>query len=784
MSRDRLFGAQYKPHKHPHTCPSLSYPEWTDAAVNSSVHLALTDALSTTQPVLTLHVLPVWDKDGQLPSYMRWCRELPNHSQLLFLIPKQKVRVHATGGAGHLPGEQPKWDMAVMATGNDAGMTSYLRWGDTARRDEALAHMANAINLQTPRGQQKVEGRGLCQLAKDLLRHTTASTGRTQQQSAKWISNWVKKKHGRRAGQAAAAAQCNTALIHADGADKTLQELRSTYSNPPPLRYDWRDITYTDGSLREGAAGTKVVGAGTYCPATDKEVLIDMRGAPEPNINIAELVGIQQALQQGATLLATDSLTSMYQIHRQLHRPQDHQYHRHRTMLEETVKTITKSDVPITILKVKSHTGVVGNELADKLAGQAALLREQDPPADKRDNGTTDICPYQDPGSSRKNMFWPVHVWKEMRTAAAGQEAREVTKSKALSNIGSALKQHMTHLLKLGTSKQDTVYFSSWRDTEEDRDPCSHHMMHSKEVTQAERSTALRYRTGTMYTAKTRHRYKQADTPNCLLCGQADGGHHTASGCPKLTKLYLSRHHKAGQAIARAIADGRHGAHLIMTDVGKYAQDTQEKPAGGTEAPDSTGKGAPAMDLTQLPHRIPMDALPRNMSQSAKQACVKHSVPDAFLYCPPRIPGEGHTYMIAEVKYCRDTDPKQQLQRARKQHRELAASLENCMKYGDRVTTVPILLGVSGGIFKKQTVNALKRLGVEGDLLNKLKYRLHRIAVKHLHWIHTTKRKKEREKEGSAQWNPGSAWTCNKRSRQQAGWGHAHKVCPSKRRRS
>jgi hypothetical protein len=109
--------------------------------------------------------------------------------------------------------------------------------------------------------------------------------------------------------------------------------------------------------------------------------------------------------------------------------------------------------------------------------------------------------------------------------------------------------------------------------------------------------------------------------------------------------------------------------------------------------------------------------------------------------------------------------------------------MENCMTYGDRVTTVPILLGVSGGIFKQQTVNALKRLGVEGDLLNKLKYRLHRIAVKHLHWIHTTKRKKEREKEGNAQWNPGSSLTRNKRSRQQAGWGHADKACPSKRRR-
>jgi hypothetical protein len=92
---------------------------------------------------------------------------------------------------------------------------------------------------------------------------------------------------------------------------------------------------------------------------------------------------------------------------------------------------------------------------------------------------------------------------------------------------------------------------------------------------------------------------------------------------------------------------------------------------------------------------------------------------------------------------------------------------------------------VSGGIFNKQTINTLKKLGVQGDLLNKLKYRLHRIAVKHLHWIHTTKRRKERQLEGSAaQQNSGNYKAHNKRSRQQAGWSHADKVCSSKRRKS
>jgi ribonuclease HI len=562
----------------------------------------------------------------------------------------------------------------------------------------------------------------------------------------KWVRNWAQKKYGRPTRRVGGHVEPTTALVRVDHTTQTLQKLRSTYDSTAPLRFDWKAITYTDGSLRGGAQSGLVMGAGVYCPQEDTRVLLDMRELPEPSINAAELAAIHHAIQQGAKEIATDSLTSMYQLHRQLHRPQDHQYHQHRRLLEHIVRDIRQSEQPIHVFKVKSHTGVIGNEVADQLAKQATLLDEEQPTQGGEGDDTVPIVhEYHHPGSSKAAMFWPVHVWKEMRIGEG-----EVVRSKALNNIGNAVKQHMTHLLKLGSSRQDTVYFSSWKTTEDNRDPCSHHMMHSKEITQAERSTALRYRTGTMYTAKTRHRYKQADNPRCLLCGQEDGGHHTASGCPALTKLYLSRHHKAGQAIAKAIAEGRHGAHLIMTDVGRYTHEANGGHAGSDGDPEGEGETAPAVDLTKLPHRIPVDALPSSMPRMAKQAAVKHSVPDAFLVCPGRQEEEGDTYMIAEVKYCRDTDPEQQMQRARDQHEELAVSLRKSVRDKDSVTRVPVLLGVSGTIFKRQTLSTLQKLGVEGNSLTKLKYRLHRIAVKHLHWIHMTKRKKERELEGVA----------------------------------
>jgi ribonuclease HI len=749
--------------------------------VNNSVRLALADALaSTKQPVMTVHVVPVWETDGQLPAYMRWCKELPGNCRLLFVLPKSKLRVYIGGGGQEQQQEQPKWDLAVMATGNEAGMATHLDWDNPGRRMEVLERMAEAMNLHLPARQPPVEAAELDRLAMALLQRTAAVAGRTQQQSVKWIRNWAQKKCGRPSRRVVGHMEPTAALVHADHTAQTLQNLRSTYDSTAPLRFDWRAMTYTDGSLRGGAHSGLVMGAGVYCPAEDTRVVLDMRALPDPSINAAELAAIHHAIQQGAKEIATDSLTSMYQLHRQLHRPQDHQYHQHRRLLEHIVNDIKQSEQPIHIFKVKSHTGVIGNEVADTLAKQATLLDEEQPTTGgEGDDAVTAVHEYHHPGSSKAVMFWPVHVWKEMRVGEG-----EVVRSKALNNIDSAVKQHMAHLLKMGASKQDTIYFSSWRNTEDDRDPCSHHMMHSKEITQAERSTALRYRTGTMYTAKTRHRYKQADSPNCLLCGQADGGHHTASGCPALTKLYLSRHHKAGQAIAKAIAEGRHGAHLIMTDVGKYTHGANGGHAGDDGDPTGEEEAAPAVDLAKLPRRIPLDALPNSMSREAKRAAIKHSVPDAFLVCPARQEEEGDTYMIAEVKYCRDTDPWQQLQRAHDQHEELAVSLRESVRDKDRVTRVPVLLGVSGAIFKKQTLSTLQKLGVEGSSLTKLKYKLHRIAVKHLHWIHMTKRRKEKELEGVAgQRRHGRQNSTKKRSLQQTSWSHKDSKCASKRRK-
>jgi hypothetical protein len=200
--------------------------------------------------------------------------------------------------------------------------------------------------------------------------------------------------------------------------------------------------------------------------------------------------------------------------------------------------------------------------------------------------------------------------------------------------------------------------------------------------------------------------------------------------------LYTYRHNKAGQLILRAVRDGTMGAYVVMMDLGKAGDiDQQGRDQEGGQQP---------------PRRIPRDALPDAMPEGVKAEMTRHSIPDAFLY-QPATQEHPARYVIVEIKYCRDTDPRQQLDAAQNQHKPLemairAAAPEAIVQY------VPIMLGVGGTIFKSCTIEPLSQLGIQKGALNTLKYKLHRHAVKQLHWIYKVKRRHEtRISEGTQQ---------------------------------
>jgi hypothetical protein len=123
-----------------------------------------------------------------------------------------------------------------------------------------------------------------------------------------------------------------------------------------------------------------------------------------------------------------------------------------------------------------------------------------------------------------------------------------------------------------GLANQKTVYFAAWKGIEHMYDhEASNRFMHTTLVSTQERATALKYRYGALYNGKLAKRYGHAQHSRCLLCGNEDGCHHTASGCPAMTAMYTARHNKIGRQIMTRVIRGRKGGFLIQMDIGSAA---------------------------------------------------------------------------------------------------------------------------------------------------------------------------------------------------------------------
>ena len=132
---------------------------------------------------------------------------------------------------------------------------------------------------------------------------------------------------------------------------------------PPPPQYE-NDMGNTTGS-------------GVYCPANN--LRIAERLPSLQNILRAELTtlliaiqGTQQHTQD--THIFTDNLNSIYLIHNYIRHPSSQHNHLDKYLIAAIVNHITWSAHKITIQKVKAHTCIISNEIADQLANMGALL--------------------------------------------------------------------------------------------------------------------------------------------------------------------------------------------------------------------------------------------------------------------------------------------------------------------------------------------------------------------------------------------------------------------------
>ena len=156
-----------------------------------------------------------------------------------------------------------------------------------------------------------------------------------------------------------------------------------------------------------------------------------------------------------------------------------------------------------------------------------------------------------------------------------------------------------------------------------------------------------------------------------------------------------------------------------------------------------------AEGLVTQPHRIPETALPASMPVDVKGLVRRQTIPDALLY-KPAANGQNAEYWIVELKFCRDTDKEGKLVQAVEQHKGFCSAIQQA----DRNATVhyiPLVIGVAGSIYKELSSH-LVALGVNGQDVKATIRAIHLKTTNLLHWIYTTKQKKEHSKEKKAPW--------------------------------
>ncbi|KAK3287402.1 hypothetical protein CYMTET_5076 [Cymbomonas tetramitiformis] len=155
---------------------------------------------------------------------------------------------------------------------------------------------------------------------------------------------------------------------------------------PSPQRaHEATSYLYTDGSKREieTEEGGKewASGAAVWDPRSGEGEAHMIRWEGEDQeVNRAELLAIQKAVTlppppsgKGLTI-CTDSANSIRQLESMRTKPHSMEHHRQRDLLYAilvNIETLVAAGHTVSLLKVKAHTGIAGNEKADEAAKQA-----------------------------------------------------------------------------------------------------------------------------------------------------------------------------------------------------------------------------------------------------------------------------------------------------------------------------------------------------------------------------------------------------------------------------
>jgi hypothetical protein len=337
----------------------------------------------------------------------------------------------------------------------------------------------------------------------------------------------------------------------------------------------------------------------------------------------------------------TNSQVSIQLINRILRRP-GKETGVHKDLLLRIAKLVldrARDGRQTSILKVKSHMGIAGNEAADKAAKVAA----DDP--DQATLKTPARHPFRD-------KWWPAHT-----PSTPQVEDPPPATPRAVSNLGKQLKATVRQANKLGSSNRASYYVRAPQHMYTDRlgahlssnaylgSKCTHSSKH------------LKARMGVLFTQARAALLGLSASTACPLCGSQDSIGHLLGHCAHraMRPLYISRHDQAVIQLHRTLQKGADGGHFTIIDTGKMHDILNKLAANGKRLPSWL---LPEVDPDTLRKMRP-DIL---RIKGLKAQATHEEIGEALLH------KTRHKIQVIELGYCSDFNWKQKLEEKKAQH--------------------------------------------------------------------------------------------------------------------
>jgi hypothetical protein len=226
--------------------------------------------------------------------------------------------------------------------------------------------------------------------------------------------------------------------------------------------------------------------------------------------------------------------------------------HRHFSLLQHIANMIYQSTKPVHLWKVKSHNGILGNELADIAAVAVATGTCAEP-----------ITTFGQASNDRFDNYWPCQAQTMLVNNAGQQQIQRgqnhgLTETRTIyipvSDIDQQVKAAAMQHCQEGSANQDSLYVQAWKAaTLRLSHKYSHIFLKSKQVPTCTRKLCLQARWGLLPHNKNLYRWKKVTTSACPICGEEDGSQHAISACRGLNRTAMIRHNNAGSLLALAL---------------------------------------------------------------------------------------------------------------------------------------------------------------------------------------------------------------------------------------